>query len=414
MAECAQLVDGMLQDVGCAVRHVDLGAGYPVVVGELEGGGPKTLVIYNHYDVQPPEPLELWRGDPFACERFDGKLWGRGAADDKGDLAARLSAVKAWQAVRRAPLPVNLRFVIEGEEEISSAHLHRLAEVAPEVLEGDGCVWEGGSKDEADRPTVTFGCKGLLYIQIDLQSGSSDLHSMNAAVVENPAWRLTWWLNQLKGPDGRIRLPGHYDDVNIPEASRRAAAAMPLDRNRLLAALGAKRFLVEDDRINQELIFAPTANIAGLLAGYTGPGSKTVLPNHAMLKMDFRLVVDQDAGKVEQRLRQHLKANGLEDADLTVLGAEPPWLADPGSALGRAAAEAAQLAYGQPAVIVPSMAGTGPMALVCGLHNLPVAAFGVSYTADNIHAPDENLRELDYIQGIKHFIATVERFAALA
>jgi acetylornithine deacetylase/succinyl-diaminopimelate desuccinylase-like protein len=162
----------------------------------------------------------------------------------------------------------------------------------------------------------------------------------------------------------------------------------------------------------KERLFAPTANVAGLLSGYTGEGSKTVLPNHAMLKMDFRLVAEQDPAAVEAALRAHLGANGLGDAEVTTLGAEPPWLADPDSALGQAALAACKEVYEKPPVVVPSMAGTGPMALICATHRLPVAAFGVSWEGDNIHAPNENLREADFIEGMKHFIATIERYGS--
>jgi acetylornithine deacetylase/succinyl-diaminopimelate desuccinylase-like protein len=223
MAEMAQLVMDGLKGVGAQVELVRTG-GYPVVVGYLVGAGTKTLMFYNHYDVQPPEPLELWTSPPFAADVRDGFLYGRGAADNKGNLVARLSAIESWLAVR-GELPINILFVVEGEEEVGSPNLGRFAEENQERLRVDGCIWETGYKDTKGRLEILLGAKGILAVDLYLRGLNRDLHSANAAIVESPVWRLVWALSSLKGPDERIRIPGFYDDVRPPDDRDRGMLA---------------------------------------------------------------------------------------------------------------------------------------------------------------------------------------------
>ncbi len=265
-------------------------------------------MFYNHYDVQPPEPLELWDSPPFAAEIRDGHLYARGVADNKGNLVARLAAVEAWLAVR-GELPLNVVFVAEGEEEIGSPNLGPFAEENIPKLRPDGCIWEAGYKDTKDRLEITLGAKGILAVDLRVRTLGRDLHSANAAVFRSPAWRLIWALDSLKGPDERILIPGFYDDVRPPDDRDRALlAAWDFDEAGQLAEFGADQYVLglSGEALKEKYLFQPTCNVCGFHTGYGGPGVKTVLPAEALAKLDFRLVPDQDPWDILEKLRAHL------------------------------------------------------------------------------------------------------------
>ncbi|HFD39248.1 MAG TPA: M20/M25/M40 family metallo-hydrolase, partial [Anaerolineae bacterium] len=279
MAEMAALVRDALTEIGAQAEIMPT-EGYPVVVGRLDGARDKTLMFYNHYDVQPPDPLDLWDSPPFEPTIREGRLYARGVADNKGNLVARLAAVEAWRAVR-GELPLNILFVVEGEEEIGSPHLGRFAETHQDMLQADGCIWESGYKDTKGRLRILLGVKGILAVELRARGANRDLHSANAAIIEAPAWRLLWALNSLKGPDERIRIPGFYDDVRPPDEQDRAMlAAWEYDEAGVLAEYGLDRFLLDlrGEALKERLLFQPTCNICGFHTGYGGPGLKTVLP----------------------------------------------------------------------------------------------------------------------------------------
>jgi len=222
LAEMADLAAGMLRDVGFSVELVPTD-GAPVVLGRMTGRGRRTLLLYNHYDVQPVDPLDEWTTPPFEPHVREGKFYARGAADNKGAIVSRACALEAYLTHRDA-LPVNIVWVIEGEEEIGSPHLAQFVAQYADLLRGAyGCVWEAGGKNARDRYEIALGCKGLLYVELRTRGAARDLHSALAAAVESPAWRLVWALNTLKDPDERVLIPGFYDDVRpISPAQRRA------------------------------------------------------------------------------------------------------------------------------------------------------------------------------------------------
>src|SRR5574341_1788939 len=290
ISETAQMVAALMTDVGVS-PELYATDGAPVVYGRC-GEGAKTLLIYNHYDVQPPEPLDLWESPPFAAEIRDGKLYARGSADNKGNLVARLCAVDAWLKIR-GDLPLNVRFVVEGEEEVSSAHLHQFVRDHRDLIHADGCLWEAGGKDIQDTPGLYMGAKGILYIELEAAGANRDLHSSLATAVPNPAWTLVWALSTLKDRHENILIDGFYDDVIEPTAEemehlRRLAAARDDDLRR--RDLGIDQFLLglSGLQLVKRNLYQPTCTICGFGSGYTGPGSKTVLPPQAVAKVDFR------------------------------------------------------------------------------------------------------------------------------
>ena len=414
MAEMAKLVRTTLEKAGAGVELVPT-AGYPVIVGSFSSAGAKTLMFYNHYDVQPPEPLELWDSPPFAAEIRDGKLYARGVADNKGNLVARLAAVEAWLAVR-GELPLNVLFVAEGEEEIGSPNLGSFAEEYVEKLGADGCIWEAGYKDTRERLDISLGAKGILAVELVVRSIGRDLHSSNAAVIESASWRLVWALNSLKGPDEHVRIPGFYDNVRAPDERDRAMlAAWDFDEAGQLAEVGAERFLLDltGEALKEKLLFQPTCNICGFHTGYGGPGGKTVLPAEARAKLDFRMVADQDPYDILNKLRAHLDAEGFDDVEIEVEGPEFPARTDPGDPLVEAVVTAARRAYGIEPVVKPTSAGTGPMYELCQRWGMPAVGAGVGWAGSRNHSPNESIRLDDLAEGIKHIALIIDEYSAV-
>ncbi len=411
MAEMAALVQRTLDMAGARAELVAT-AGFPVVVGRFAAAGPKTLMFYNHYDVQPPEPLELWTSPPFAAEIRDDHLYARGVADNKGNLVARLAAVEAWLAVR-GTLPLSVLFVVEGEEEIGSPNLGRFAEDHVERLRADGCVWEAGYKDTKGRLEIALGAKGILAVDLRVRSLGRDLHSANAAIAESAAWRLVWALHCLKGADERVRIPGFYDDVRPPDERDRAMlAAWDFDETGQMAEFGADCFLLEltGEALKERLLFQPTCNICGIRTGYGGLGIKTVLPAEALAKVDFRLVPDQDPSDILEKLRQHLDEEGFGDVEIVVEAPEPPARTDPDDPFARAVVAAAGQVYGAQPVVKPLMAGTGPMYELCQRWGIPAVGSGVGWAGSRSHSPNENINLEDFRQGIHHMAWVIEIF----
>jgi acetylornithine deacetylase/succinyl-diaminopimelate desuccinylase-like protein len=414
MAETADMVLALLRQTGAEAQLLST-RGFPVVFGTITGWTPKTLSFYNHYDVQPPEPLELWDSDPFAVEVRDGRIWARGVADNKGNLVARLCAVEAFQKVR-GELPLNVKFIVEGEEEIGSPHLPGFAETHADLLAADGCIWEAGYRDTQGRPEIYLGLKGICYVELSASGAKADMHSRWATVVPNPAWRLAWALNSLKDQDERILIPGFYDPVHAPTPEEISALeGMNFDEEAQRRRMGLTRFLGDLTGLPLLVkhVLQPTCNVCGISGGYGGPGIKTVLPNHARLKLDFRLVPDQDPRQVYEQLRRHLDAQGFQDVEVTLLGAEHPARTPMDDPLVGAVVKTARQVYGVEPVVYPIMPGSGPMYDLCQKLGIPAVSTGVGNAESNHHAPNENIVIEDYIQGIKHIALIMEAFATL-
>ncbi len=412
---CAALVAERLDARGFATEVVAT-PGAPIVVATRRGASPRRLLVYNHYDVQPAEPLELWTSPPFTPTRRDGRLYGRGASDDKGHLAARLFAIDALLAVH-GELPCTMTFVIEGEEETSSEQLPGFVAAHRERLAADACLWEFGYVDAEDVPLLHAGLRGICYVELRVESLSQDVHSgTGGSVLPNAAWRLVWALASLKSEDGRIRLPGFYDAVRPPSARDvELLAAQPDIADELRARYRPAAFLdglTGGTELRVAQVFHPTCTICGLTAGYQGPGPKTVLPARASAKVDFRLVPDQRPEEVRRQLRAHLDSHGFTDVTIVPLGEEPPARTDPDHPFLQLVAAAAEPVYGSPMRIVPMIGGSGPNAAFVESLGVPVATAGLGYADSNVHAPDENIRIDLYLKHAKHVARIVEAFAA--
>jgi acetylornithine deacetylase/succinyl-diaminopimelate desuccinylase-like protein len=413
--EMAELCRAMLAEVGAAARLVPIEDGNPVVFGQIDGPSKRVLNLYNHYDVQPPEPLDLWDSDPFAAEVRDGRIWARGVGDNKGHLVARICAVDAWRNVRGG-LPLTIRFIYEGEEEIGSPNLERFVrEHRAEIAPADGCIWEGGGKDFSGRIRLSCGLKGICYVELTAKGANTDLHSSRATIVPNPAWRLTWALASLKAPDERVTIGGFNDRVLPPTPEEeRALEAMPFEEEEFLRTFGLDRFLLDlrGQPLKLKDMFQPTCTICGIAGGYTGPGIKTVLPNAATAKVDMRLVPDQDPHEIFRLLRAHLDAHGFADVETRLVAAEHPAKTALDAPLVKAVQEVVRKLHGHEAITVPITPGSGPMYVLCQAIGVPaVSSPGGGNPDARIHAPNENMIVEDYFMAIKGMAMLFEEFA---
>jgi acetylornithine deacetylase/succinyl-diaminopimelate desuccinylase-like protein len=405
MQECAELVAESLRARGFKVE-IKSTKGFPVVYGELPGRSKRTLLLYNHYDVQPPEPLELWDSPPFEPEIREGKMYARGVADNKGHIVCRLAAIDALLEVD-GELPCKVKFLIEGEEETSSPNLHAFVADNIDLLSADGCLWEFGGVNHEGVPVLYAGLRGICYVELSVETAGRDSHSgMSGSIFPNAAWRLVWALSTLKGPDEHIRLLGFYDDVKPPSKyDLELLAKLPDVSDQYLRTYGVNQFikgLNTDDEIRREQIFSPTCTICGLTSGYQGPGSKTVLPARASAKVDFRLIPDQHPEEVVKQLRKHLDSEGYEDVQIEFLGGEPPARTDPNDPFLRMVAETAEEIYGVPMLVTPMSGGSGPNHPFVKLLKVPVATAGISHDDSRAHAPNENIVIDNLVAGIRH------------
>ena len=411
--ECAALVKGMLEDIGFEARVMPSGdERYPVVYGEQAGRSAKELLFYNHYDVQPAEPLELWDSPPFEPTERDGRIYARGVSDDKGHLMARLAALKAIREVR-GELPCKVKFCIEGAEEIGSPGFETYVKQQRELLSADACIWEGGGVGGEGNPLIVLGLKGILYMELEVRSASRDSHSSYGAVVPNPAWRLVWALSTLKDQQEKVLITGFYDDIRpVTPQEEEAVSKMPSEEVNLRNELGISGFLngLQGEAVRKRHIFEPTCTICGIESGYTGEGTKTVLPATAKVKIDFRLVPDQRPADILEKLKAHLAEKGFDDVKVNYWDGEGPSRTDMDAPFVKLVTETARYVYGKEPAIVPNMPGSGPMAFISDELKLPIASSGVSYPDDKIHAPNENTRIDYFLKGVLHAAAILEAF----
>ena len=408
LRECASIVAETLRRRGIPARILRLpggrgrgrgrgkGAGAPpVVFAHLRSSsnrGAPALLFYNHYDVQPAEPLGQWRRPPFGGEHAGGRVHGRGASDDKGELMARVAAVSAMLEAR-GDVPCDVKFVVEGEEETGSAHIAQYLRSYRREMSCGAVVWEFGHVDAAGRPVVGLGMKGLLYAELSASGPSHDAHSSLAPALENPAWRLVGALGTLRSADGRaVAIDGWCDGAEPLDArSSELLAAEPLDARALAEGFGSRGLAGgrTPDEAKRDLASAPTCNIAGLVSGYTGEGAKTVLPARAVAKVDFRLVPGMDPRRLERLLGAHLRRRGYGDVSVRVHAAVPAWRTDPSDPFVRIVRDAAGAAHRRDPVVSVSSAGTGPMHAFATILGAPCVSVGGTHVFARIHSPNE-------------------------
>ena len=403
---CANMVAESLQARGFEVKILPTG-GSPVVFGERKGSNNATLIVYDHYDVQPPEPLDLWESPPFELTIRNGRIYARGVADNKGNFVERLHAIDAILETE-GELPCNIKFIVEGEEEIGSVHLEPFIKEHREMLSGDICLWEVGGVDHTNTPIQMVGLRGICYVELRVKTANQDVHSgTGGSIFPNAAWRLVWALSSLKDQHENILLPDYYEDV-VPPTDREKAllAQQPEMMAYYKEKYGLKRFLkgIDDElELAVEAVYQPTCTICGLNSGYQGKGSKTVLPAEASAKVDFRLVPNQTPEKVLKKLRAHLDSHGFEEVEIVNLGGNPPAKTDPDHPAVKLAVEAARDVYEKPTRVIPMIGGSGPNYMFQAYLGVPIISSGAGDAESGAHAPNESISLDLYVKGAKHF-----------
>ena len=393
--KCASLVKNTLKNSGITAEILSIKNYPPIVYGEVKSkNNPnKTLLFYNHYDVQPVEPIELWNEDPFSGIVKGNRIYGRGSSDDKGELITRIKAVESFLK-ETGDVPCNIKFVIEGEEEIGSPHIEHYLKKYRNKFSCDGVIWEFGHVDSKNRPIIDLGMKGLLYVELSVSESIMDAHSSLAVLIKNPAWRLIYALETLRDSSGKILIKDWYDDVvPLGKSDIKILKSFPFDEREFKKEYGIEEFLGKKSGLaaKKSLASEPTCNIAGIISGYTDEGAKTVLPAEARVKIDFRLVPNMNPKKQLMRLKRHLKEKGFEDIKIKVYHGEAAARTSPKHPFVSDVISATRQSFGK-YILSVSSAGTGPMHAFTKILNAPVIAVGSTYVFSRIHSPNEFTR----------------------
>ena len=417
LMECANLVAQIMRQAGInsEVLYLDDKSVPPVVYGEVKSkSNPgKTILFYNHYDVQPEEPLDLWENEPFSGKVEGNYIFGRGSADDKGELITRIKAVE-YYLKKTGDVPCNVKFMVEGEEEVGSVHVEQYLTRYQERLKCDGVIWEFGYIDAKDRPIISLGMKGLLYIELIAKGPARDAHSSLAVLIENPAWRLVYALSTIRDQDGKVLIKDWYKEVRpFTDQELSVIGSEPFDEQEFKKEYGVNRFVADAQgtEAKKALVGMPTCNIAGFNSGYIGEGAKTVLPSQAMVKIDFRLVPDMVPEKQLERLKSHLKEQDFGDIEVKLIHGEAAartMISDP---FVKQVEQAAKETFGS-AITSVSSAGTGPMYSFVKVLHAPCISIGSTYMFARIHSPNE-FAKIDLLNKTTKCIGRImERFAA--
>ncbi len=413
LRECAELVLAIMRADGLDAHLHELDGGPPVITGHMTTPrSARTMLCYSHYDVQPPEPLDAWIHPPWSAAIVDGVMYGRGCSDNKSGILAFNKAAQAFLRVR-GELPVNLKFIIEGEEEIGSVHLGPWVERHTDLLAADGMHCLDGPVDSTTGlPDVDLGLKSVLFVELIARGANSDIHSLNFPLLPAPVWDLVRALNTIMDENRRILVEGWYDGLYALQDEDYAQLEDKLRRVNLddwKREWGIDSFALGRDGVEalRARSYEPTANIAGIVGGYTGPGAKTIVPNEARAKMDFRLPPDLNPQDAMRKLRAHLDRHGFGHVEARFEAtAEPPYKISVKEPMAQAIIAAATKLYGQP----PLVNGVSAEGTILKHVWIPCVLTGFASAGANLHAPNENIRLDTYIQGIKYAATIMDEF----
>lgn len=402
---CAEWCADEMRRVGLQnVRLIET-PGNPVVYADWLGAeGKPTILFYGHYDVQPVDPLDLWVSPPFEATVRDGEIYARGSADDKGQVFMHLKAIEA-HLKQNGRLPVNIKLILEGEEEVGSANLDAFIASHKDELAADVVVISDSAMFARGVPSICYGLRGLVYCQIDLRGSSTDLHSgVFGGALANPAFVLAQMLSQMKDRGGHIKIPGFYDDVvPLTDEERNAWATLPFNEKQYRKDFGIPRLHGESDYTTLERTWArPTFEVNGLLSGFTGEGAKTVLPAVAMAKVSMRLVPNQDPDKIAALFEEYVQkvAPRSVEVKVTRMHGGKPWMASFDNKFIQAAGRAIEHGFGRKPVFTREGGSIPVVATFQEVLGLPSVLFGVGLPDENAHAPNEKLDLGNFHNGI--------------
>lgn len=418
MQETAEYVRSLLADAGLQTE-IHQTPGHPIVTGEWRGAGDgaPTVLVYGHYDVQPPDPLDLWTTPPFEPTIREGKIFARGATDDKGQMLTHILAVAAWmKTVGR--LPANVVFVIEGEEEVGSNHLTDFLREKQHEYACDVAVVSDTSMYSADLPAITYGLRGILACEVTVQGPNRDLHSgVFGGAVQNPTLALARMLGQLHDDQGRIQVPGFYDDVlELSVEERQEFARLPFDDEAFRKDLGVPATFGEVGYSTLERRWArPTCDVNGLYGGYTGEGPKTIVPSSATAKITCRLVPRQNAEKLTQALEEFLRAHcppGVTMQFRNYHGCEAH-VFDTSGPYFRSASQAIAYAFGKEPVFIREGGSIPVVATFAEIFGVETLLLGWGLNSDNLHSPNEHFHVANFHGGIRASAKLWEELGAM-
>jgi acetylornithine deacetylase/succinyl-diaminopimelate desuccinylase-like protein len=402
---CAEWCADEMRRIGLQnVRLLDT-PGNPVVYGDWLGApGTPTILFYGHYDVQPVDPLELWESPPFEASIRDGEIYARGSADDKGQVFMHFKAVEAHMK-QNGRLPLNIKFILEGEEEVGSAHLDDFIRTHKDDLRADVVVISDSGMFARGVPSICYGLRGLVYFQIDLRGSSTDLHSGSfGGAVANPAFVLAQVIAQMKDRGGRIKIPGFYDDVvALQDAERQEWVSLPYNERKYKKDFGIPKLFGESGYTTLERTWArPTFEVNGLLSGFTGEGAKTVLPAVAMAKVSMRLVPNQDPDKIATLFEAYVRKITPKTVELKVtrMHGGKPWMTAYDNPFVQAAGRAIERGFGKKPVFTREGGSIPVVSTFQEELGLPSVLFGVGLPDENAHAPNEKLDVANFHGGI--------------
>ena len=429
LEECSILLSNMMKNAGIKtdllfldleeqVESRTISRIPPIVYGEVKSkSNPsgKTILFYNHYDVQPVDPIEKWNEDPFSGKVIGNHIYGRGSSDDKGELITRIKAVEYFLQ-ETGDVPCNIKFLIEGEEEIGSPNLINYVQRYKEEFKSDLVIWESGYVDKDDRAIISLGQKGILNVEIKVHGPSRDVHSSLAVAIESPAWRLVHLLSLLYNPnDGKILIKGWYDEVtSLSEKELQLIANEPFNEEAFKKEYGISCFIKGQSsyEIKKALATEPSCNISGLVTGYTNKGVKTILPSTATVKMDFRLVPNMDPKLQFNKLVKYLRSKGYSEKDVTInyLSGEPAFRTPLNNEFVKLIVDSASKIFNG-VVLNVSSSGTGPMYVFKDILNVDSICIGSTILPNKMHSPNE-FTNLDLLKkGTRCFIEIIKNFS---
>ncbi|MFS0688843.1 M20/M25/M40 family metallo-hydrolase [Sporosarcina sp. 179-K 8C2 HS] len=414
ITECAQLLKEMMGELGITAKIMKT-EGHPVVFGEMmKDENFFTLLIYGHYDVQPPEPLDEWLSPPFEPTIRDGKIFCRGAGDNKGQLMAQLLGVKTYLSCFE-DLPINIKFLFEGEEENGSPHLASFVKKNRELLKADLVYTADGSSHNSGAPLILLGARGSLDLELIAKEAEWDNHSGNTGnIVPNPAWKLINLLKTMCNDEGQVLIEGFYDHILPPSArEKELIQKLPFDAEDIGQKIGYPHLQMDGETYYHKLTMEPTFNINGLQSGYTGEGMKTIIPATATVKMDVRLVIDQDPIDIFNKICQHVQKHD-PDIEVKFISAMEPSRTSADLDIVGVVTNAVRLAYKQEPLIQPSLGSSLPDYVWTKILEVPSIIMPYANFDQRNHSPNENIAIANFLNGIRctcHVIHALGEYA---
>lgn len=414
MDECAHYIAEVMRQIGLNVSILPT-AGWPMILGEqmIRPDAP-TVLLYGHYDVQPPDPLEAWTTPPFEPSVRDGHIYARGVGDNKGQHFAQLLALETLFACQ-GTLPCNVKVLLEGEEEVGSPHMSAFLREHQAALRSDLVLFCDGPVHESGRSLLSLGVRGILTLELRVQAATRDLHSGHwGGIVPNPFWTLVHLLGTMKNPEGKITIEGFYDHVlPMSDLERAALAKLPLDLEAVKQSLGIQHLDEPQERpFFERLSVWPTLTINGIRGGYDGPGTKTVLPHEAVARCDIRLVEAQSAEDILAKIKAHVHRHAPE-VSVTCTGAMDPSKNQLDSPFTMLLSQALHAVQGTEPLLFPSVGASAPHSAFTSILGIPVFTIPYANADECNHAPNENMEIARFLIGIKSSAAMLSYLGTL-